>query len=128
MNIGDTVKVYLNWQEEKEFLGKALLLEKIKEGYTFILEDTYEDPYNIDIKYKIPENQTQVYSFNRWRVEFLSLSLLGKKYIKPKEIREYNIRYLDTIGLASSAIHNDIDDHNKLLVDKFLTVNGVEVF
>lgn len=63
LNQGNTVPIFLLWQTEEKLLGKAILKEKIKDGYNFILDDLYDVMEEGNLK--IPESLTPVYSFQR---------------------------------------------------------------
>lgn len=40
---GQKVKIYTNWQELKDFECEGILLERISEGSTFIIEETFNE-------------------------------------------------------------------------------------
>jgi len=62
---GQILSIYQDWQTSEKHLGDAILLEKVRSGYSFILEDTYSDVYDPEHHYKIPEALTPVYSYER---------------------------------------------------------------
>ena len=129
MKQGDIVPIFLDWQTNERELGKAKLVEKIRDGETFIIDDTWDDSYSEET-YKIPEAMTIVYSYERWRVEFIETTEFGDQIRKIGDIRDHNIRYLYNIGITKSSIESDKDKdwQDIRLEDRFLMVNGVEVF
>ena len=126
LNQGNTVPIFLLWQTEEKLLGKAILKEKIKDGYNFILDDLYDVMEEGNLK--IPESLTPVYSFQRWRVQFIECTPLGSQSIKVGDIRAYNIRYIHNIGISRSSEKKEDSDDNYIIKDKFLTIGGIEVF
>lgn len=126
MKIGDILTIYQDWQTNKKELGKAVLIEKIRNGSTFIVDDFFVCEGDEHI-YRIPESLTPVYNYQRWRVQFNELTDYGKQSIKVSDIRDKNIRFLETVGMSRSSIPEDFIS-NEYLKDKFLKINGVEVF
>lgn len=108
--------VYLDWQTETNPLGECILNTKIRDGYTFILDEEHED------------KSTRVYSYERWNVTFIVLTDLGKTIYKVGQTADMNIRYLYNIGTTKSRYKPEYDEPIITLYDKFLKVDGVEVF
>lgn len=118
--------IFKNWKENKEPLGKALLIEKVAEGLPFI-------PVFTENGYKNEETEAKTYLYvpEKWKVEWVSLTPLGTTYVH-KEKFSYWIRRKKRSGLSSSGrgtlppIHHYALEEN--LPDNFLTVDGKEIY
>ncbi len=100
----------------------------MRDGETFIIEDQYTDPFMDGESLRIPESLTPVYNYQRWVIEFTHLTPLGEHSLKIGDKRQHNIRYLDTIGISKSSIPQEDPVYTKMLEDRFLSINGIEVF
>jgi hypothetical protein len=139
---GSILPIYEDWQTQKILIGHAVLTDKIKEGLPFILNDSYtvKEPektqfydnifYNWYDKEKVmPEYD--LYSYERWNVFLMKAS--NSKY-KVGETYQLNIRkHLGNIrdGELSSRMEKKEDydkDTNNVLIDSFITVNGIEIY
>ena len=128
MRIGQEISIYQKWQTNEKQLGTAILIDKVRNGLPFILEDTYSDPLLDNTKLKIPESLTPVYNYQRWLIQFKTITPLGEGSIRVGDIREYNIRYLEAIGLSRSSVPEDEYIQDRVPQDNFLTIDGVEIF
>lgn len=52
---------------------------------------------------------------------------LGQTHIKLNENREHNIRYLKSLGILKSNVPKE-EDREPYIRDKFLEIDGVEIF
>lgn len=109
-------KIFADPQTQELLLGSAKLLELIKKGETFVLNE--ED-----------ENLTEVFQLEYWKVDWISLTPLGESVVH-KERHIYPIRRLRTLGLSSSYYNKsrDVDFSESKLRDRFIKVNGKEIF
>lgn len=118
---GDIIPVYANWETQDEQIGTAKLLKYIRQGRSFILEDTY------------PEADQIVYNYQEWIVEtkdkIPQLKYPLHSYDHSHRTHGIKIRYIDTIGLSNSADDEESEDEDpRLPKDSFLSVNGKEIF
>lgn len=109
---GSLVTIYKDYQNEKEPMGVAKLVQLTKIGYPFILEEQNE-------------HQQETYSTQYWKVEWIEKI---SDTINP-ERNIYPIRILENIGLTmTSTTKDDTSNDDNLLLDKFLSVDGVEIY
>lgn len=105
--VGDVVNIYSDYENNVGLIGAARLVKLHGNGRSFILEEVF------------PEKDQIVYNYQTWWVEFE----------KPLPSNLVRIRYVDSIGLANSASDEETDAvFNRLEVDKFLSVNGKEIY
>ena len=57
------IPIYRKWQTNENLIGKAILIEKVRDGNTFIIDDTYSD--DMDSNLRLPEAYVTVYSYER---------------------------------------------------------------
>lgn len=111
MSPGEEVLIYEDYQTELINIGRARLLRRArKSGPTFILED-------------MSDNQQVVYTTEYWFVDWIDnpTNRLKTRYVK--------IRSIHGVGNVTSNTHKDSEDELlRLPIDKFLSVNGIEVF
>ena len=104
--IGDEVPIYENWETQDKIIGTARLVQLVRHGRSFILEDTY------------PESDQIVYNYDEYRVEDNMLDSWIER-----------IRFIDSIGITNSADDEDYEvDDPKLPKDSFITINGISCF
>lgn len=122
LEVGSIVKFYSNPQVESpsNYLGEAVLLEKIEDGFSFI-----DDDYG-------PEAETVVYKLELWNAIPLSLTPKGERFnYKLGEEAMVSLKTLHSIGLAVST-HPEREYYeppsSSMLRDKFLDIDGVEIF
>lgn len=60
---GDVVPIFLDWQTNERQLGIGELVHKVRNGYNFIIEDSWELE-DLELM-RIPESLTPNYSFER---------------------------------------------------------------
>lgn len=105
---GEVVDLFKDWQYETTPLGRARLVKRVNcSAYEYIIDDNQEN---------YSENSQIIFSFERWVVEFLD----DKRQIT------WNKRYVKRVGLPVST--NYKENTSRLPIDRFLTVNGKEVF
>lgn len=113
LKVGDVVSVYADYQTEKQIIGTARLTKFHSPGRTFILEEM------------MPEISQIVYNYEEWYVDWI-----GDTAVRWSPDRPVKIRFLDTIGIANST--EDIEDEEELSprlpIDKFISVNGIEIY
>jgi hypothetical protein len=124
LDINQVHKIYRNWQTNSHEIGTAILIEKVKDGIPFILDDYVINDENVAVKIK--EKEQEVFCYARWVVMFIELTEYGKQTVNIGETKSVNIRYLERIGIKSAMLISPPTQNT--LVDKFLKVDGVEVF
>ncbi len=117
--------IYKEWKENKKPLGTANLKKKLKEGLPFIPEKA-DDRVNSEI-----EMQTVSFIPEKWEVEWLSFTTLGKSYVH-KEKTSFWIRKKKRQGLTTSGRSTVMPLQHAAstsgLEDRFLKVNGIEIY
>lgn len=111
--------IFSDYQYETKVIGQVKLLELIREGLTFILED-------------MPKEKQIVYGTQYWKCEVISD---GGYYPKGWEIIK-PIKYINNIGPITSREQFDEDDditeeqylENQLIIDKFIEVDGEQCY
>lgn len=108
---GSKIVLYKDYQQNKDPLGVAELVQFVKTGYPFILEEEHE-------------SVQKTYVINYWKVKWLD------KYVDTinPERETYPVRELATTGLTSTSKTLEEPEEPNLLVDKFLSVNGIEIY
>ena len=111
--------IFSDYQYETKVIGKVKLLEFIREGLTFILED-------------MPKETQVVFGTQYWRCEILS----DGGYYPKGYIKTFPIKYINNIGPITSKQQFDEDEditeeqylENQLIIDKFIEVDGEQIF
>lgn len=107
--------IFSDYQTEKKLIGKVELLELVKEGLTFILED-------------MPKERQIVYGTQHWKCKIIS----SGSYYPINTIGVFKIRYVNNIGPITSREQIDEDDElteeqyleTQLIIDKFVETDG----
>lgn len=107
--IGEVVNIYHD-EFNTEFIGKARLVKLISRGLPIILPN--------ELEYEIPTQKQLVYRFDRYKVEFVDNTI-------PNASKIYKVRVLHKIGPVAN---KEIDELDLLPKDKFLKVNGKEIY
>lgn len=110
MEQGSIVVVYKDHQNNEDPIGVAKLIRKDRTGYPFILDEQNET---------IQETYVTEYWELEWVTKFVDT-------INP-ERKVFPIRKLYTIGLTTTSNSAESVEPD-LLLDKFLTVDGKEIF
>lgn len=105
--VGSEIAIYDDWENGQNYIGTAKLVEFLRQGRSFILEDVY------------PETDQIVYNWQEWYVQFGDSAPVKRK-----------IRYIDTHGIANSRDDEDYDSEidPKLSQDSFLMFDDKEIF
>ncbi len=109
--VGSEVPLFKDWESEDRMIGTAKLVKFLRQGRSFILEDTY------------PETSQVVYNYQEWLVH--TPSPLNSSQIVPLIIK---IRYIDSIGVANSRDDITSNYEDNLLPINFISIHGIEVF
>ena len=112
MSKGSILPIYRDHQINKGLLGVAFLEKFIDKGLTFINDDK-------------GWASTKVYETENWKVSWIKKTKLGLSLIKGDESIQ-KIRKLRSKGFVPSV--REGGGRSKLLVDKFLSVNGKEIY
>lgn len=102
--------IYKDPQNLEGFLGLAIIEEFIDSGLPFAIKD------NTFLKQKY-------YKIQKWKATWLYKTKLGKSYINP-ELSTVKFRVLFSLSTAS----NKERPYKPELIDKFLEVNGKQIF
>lgn len=138
-------KIYQNYQEEKDYWGKAKLIElkeDLGENGTFILKDyTLVKEQDVwgnwhKVKKFIPLTQLEIYSSKKYLVEFIESNVFPVGFRKIVNIRYlYKIGYFDEPEPQEEDLPEIVDNENDddeiryyKKIDKFLEVDGVQCF
>lgn len=124
MRKSERLNIYADPQTEERLLGKAVLVgdKPIRTSLPFILND-------IDENGLIPVKEQIVYVIESWRVCFVSLTELGKSRFEPHTEYTVDIRKLKNIGLLSSySPFLNKKSTTNYIVDRFLQINGIEIY
>jgi hypothetical protein len=99
---GDCIPIFKN-DQQKEMIGTAKLIQFVRDGRSFILEDA-------------PTERSQiVYNYQVWEIEWLHNP--HKRATRPQKIY-----FIDSIGLSNSADEDDYEyERVKLDEDNFST-------
>lgn len=119
---GDIIPIYQHWQYEFGKLGKAKLLEFKREGLYYILDELTEDGL------EVPEAEQTVYSYNRWLVEIVELNSKGQSKYKVGQKILYNVPYVKYVGIMTSRDPNAKLSTYRGQTDRFIEIDGKEVF
>ena len=111
--------IFSDYQYETKVIGKVKLLELIREGLTFILED-------------MPKETQVVFGTQYWKCEILS----DGGYYPKGYVKTFPIKYINNIGPITSKQQFDEDDditeeqylENQLIIDKFIEVDGEQCY
>lgn len=107
---GDLVEIFSDYENNLVSKGTAKLVKFNKLGRSFILEET------------MPESEQIVHNYQEWLVEWPMPDKFTKMSVE-------KIRFVDTIGIANSAVEEDYDaELEKLPKDTFITIHGIEVY
>lgn len=110
---GKILPIFTDYQTQSpdSFIGEGRLLDLVEEGSTFLLDDNGT------------ELEQEVYSYQNWVVEFPGLD---GKIVK----KRCKIRYLHTVGKSvnKKPKKESQKEYNPYYVDKFLKVNGKEIY
>lgn len=101
--------IYEDWDTEQIFKARVRLKKRVPSfNYEFIVES------------KSPVNNTVIYSYDRWIMEILD--------VNNKVVSEitWNKRYVKRIGRPK--VDRSSTKGRNMLQDKFLKVNGKEIF
>lgn len=60
--VGDEIPIYNNWETQDKIIGTARLVQFVRHGRSFILEDTY------------PESDQIVYNYDEWSIQDLKIN------------------------------------------------------
>lgn len=143
------VTVYTDWQNQKDVIGTALLIKKLKKGLPFILKDTVvvkvpEKVQGLEIFEWTEEEKglgiCKVYNSERWLCKMIKSE--KEQYPINQEFR-FDIRYLEG-NFADAEIQSeykeltedDVEEEQqyisewktKNLMDEFLLVNGEQIY
>lgn len=111
MKENDEIFVFKDYQTEKEVIGKVRLLSLKGEGLPFIIED-------------MKKEEQIIYNYQKWLCEFVEDCYYPKGYQKTLPIR-----YIESIGNnAKTTNQEEIVEENYTFVDKFLEIDGEEIF
>lgn len=101
---GDTVLLYLDYQNERGLIGAAELVKFHRFGRSFILVET------------MPESEQEVYNYQEW--------------ITTHSDKPYKIRFLECIGLTNSSDDDEYftEEEECKIIDSFIEVNGIQCF
>lgn len=110
MDIGDEIFIFKDYETETDVLAKVKLLSLKREGLPFILED-------------MKKEEQIVYKAQYWECEIINSNYYNKGYIKT-----FPIRCLLSVGSIPSTNVDDIQEENYTIIDKFLEIDGEEIF
>jgi len=90
---GQIIKIYSDWYNKKGLIGEAILIEKVRDGLSFIQSEENEDGVSYNT-----HNQP-VHNYERWIVEYKSSpdrfsNIVGQR-------AQVNLYYLEGIGLKT---------------------------
>lgn len=100
--IGSKIPIYTDYQTATNYEGEGILVEFVEDGLPFILEEEY------------PDSLQKVYNYKKFLI-FLNGEFCIRK-----------IPYLYTTGKCAS--YFDYDPLDDLVKDKFIEVNGKEIY
>lgn len=106
--------IFSDYQTEKKLIGKVKLLELVKEGLTFILED-------------MPKEKQIVYGTQHWKCEIIS----SGSYYPLGSVGIFKIRYINNIGPITSDMDYNEDQElteeeyleTQKIIDKFIEID-----
>lgn len=109
------VSFFADPQTEEILLGRAELISKIREGDTFILEET-------------DENNTKVYQLEYWKIRWVFLTPFGQSRVH-KEKTVWPKRVITNVGLSPSSYNISQENVKTVFIqDKFIEINGISIF
>lgn len=109
--IKDTERwIFSNYQEEKKVIGRVKLLEFVREGLEFILED-------------MPKDDQITYGTQYWKCEIVS----DGGYYNKGYIKTFPIRYIKNIGVTYLDGFDDFEKED-IIIDKFIEIDGEEIY
>lgn len=119
------LNIYADPQTEEQLIGIAVLMgdNPVRTSLPFILTD-------IDNKGLIPVKEQKVYVLEYLRVQFVMLTTpLGESYYKLGEKYVVPVKRLKNVGLLSSYTPMlNKKSTKEYLVDKFININGIEIY
>jgi len=110
MKENDERYIFKDYQTETDVLGKVKLLSLTREGLSFILED-------------MKKEEQITYGTQYWLCEFLS-----DCYYRKGDIKTFPIRYILSVGTVPGTSIDDIEEDNYTITDKFLEIDGKEIY
>ncbi len=110
MQVNDEIIIFKDYQTETEVLGKVKLISLTRDGLSFILED-------------MTKEEQITYGTQHWLCEFIEDCYYRKGYQKT-----FPIRYIQSIGLIPSTTQDDIEEENYTFIDKFIEIDGQEIY
>lgn len=146
---GSIIEVFEDWQNCQKPIGLACLVEKKRDGLTFIIKDSYKtkvanktiiynEPYYDWQWQELPLGQYVIYNYERW--DCYIIKSCNPKY-KDEEIYSLNVRYAmgnykDSNIITSKRKKKDMTEEEYLSlcvsegkpIDTFIKVNGIEIF
>jgi len=110
LEVNKEVWIFWDYQEQTKVIGRVKLLEFIKDGLDFILED-------------MPRDEQVLYGTQYWKCEIIS----DGGYYPRSYIKTFPIRYIKSIGNITT---DDYDDFEKedIIIDKFIEIDGQEIY
>ena len=111
--------IFSDYQYETKVIGKVKLLEFIREGLNFILDD-------------MPKEKQIVYGTQYWKCEIIS----DGGYYPKGYVKTFPIKYINNIGPITSKEQIEDDDEiteeeylkTQIIVDKFIEFEDQSVF
>ena len=116
MKLGRVENIYLDYQDEKNFVGRAKLIEYRGEGLTFYnAEDLHTlssiDKFNAENPDDMIEYQPTIYSSEKWVVEFLTDEVYPIGFQKIVHIRKILYEGKDKRKVIKYTTYQSKDEH-----------------
>ena len=103
-NKGDIVEIYIDYQNNKNLLGKAELVEYISTGLPFLIDDYPNAP---------------LFNTEKWIVKWIE---------KNSNVYSNNIHNIRYNKIESEVEREEFYDPPPVIFDKFLEIDGEEIY
>lgn len=114
--VGKIEDVYLDYQNEKNFVGKAKLIEYKGEGLSFYSDDDLHtlsnvDKFNSENPNEMIEYQPTIYSSEKWLVEFVDNTAYSIGFQKLIHLRKVLYEGKDKRKVIKYTTYQSKDEH-----------------